>query len=370
MESIGEKIRKVREEKGYSLDQVARDTHITRRFLEALEQENFSVLPGESYVVGFLRSYAEYLGLNAEETVLLYRNMKLQEQPAPMNELLEKPRISLATIIALVVVAAVVVTAGIFLILSGSETSTKTMETQASEAPTPDPKVVTADILERSFSSGETVRIPIDGLETDMMVNAKDDLVSLTVAGTAISLPLQKESLLDINQDGRADLKVFVRDIDKKSIPNKVIIRFDRVVQSPQNSGPVPNASASATPIQASGLPLGTSNQPVRIKQAMPMAEYTDQQAINLTIRFDAPTTFRYETDTGKKDERQSSNGESIVLTGTNNIRIWSTNGGKTNFKIGAREIKAGNDGEIVAWSLQWITAANGSRQLSLVPMY
>ncbi|MFW6368231.1 MAG: helix-turn-helix domain-containing protein [Spirochaetota bacterium] len=92
MESIAEKLRNAREEKGYSLEQVARDTHIAKRYITAMESEDFSVFPGEPYVIGFLKNYSSYLGLNPNEVVNLYRNIKLQEQPAPIDELLDRPR--------------------------------------------------------------------------------------------------------------------------------------------------------------------------------------------------------------------------------------------------------------------------------------
>ena len=89
MESIGEKLRLARERNNLTIDQVARETHVAKRFLKALEDEDFATFPGETYAMGFLRSYAEYLGLSPDELVGIYRNIKIQEQPLPMNELLE-----------------------------------------------------------------------------------------------------------------------------------------------------------------------------------------------------------------------------------------------------------------------------------------
>jgi cytoskeleton protein RodZ len=89
MESVGQKLRETREQHNFSLEQVARDTHISKQFLEALETEQFSAIPGETYIIGFLRNYAEYLSLNPEEIVSLYKNIQIQEQPLPMTELLE-----------------------------------------------------------------------------------------------------------------------------------------------------------------------------------------------------------------------------------------------------------------------------------------
>ena len=90
MESLGDKLRAEREQRGSSIEQVARDTNIAKRFLVALEEENFEVFPGETYLLGFLRNYADYLGLDAENMVTLFRNFMIQEQPVPIDELLVK----------------------------------------------------------------------------------------------------------------------------------------------------------------------------------------------------------------------------------------------------------------------------------------
>lgn len=63
---IGEALRSTRERRGLSIDQVAQDTRISSRFLEALEAEQFDELPAPVYVRGFLRSYASYLRLEPQ----------------------------------------------------------------------------------------------------------------------------------------------------------------------------------------------------------------------------------------------------------------------------------------------------------------
>jgi len=61
VESLGDKLKSTRERKGYSYDFVGKETNIARRYLEAMENEDFSQFPGESYLLGFLRNYGEYL---------------------------------------------------------------------------------------------------------------------------------------------------------------------------------------------------------------------------------------------------------------------------------------------------------------------
>ena len=66
MADIGITLRSARVKKGLTIDQVAADTRISTRFLEALEDEAFEELPAPVYVRGFLRSYANYLHIDAQ----------------------------------------------------------------------------------------------------------------------------------------------------------------------------------------------------------------------------------------------------------------------------------------------------------------
>ena len=63
--AIGVTLRSARIQRGLSIEQVAQDTRISARFIEALEDEAFSELPAPVYVRGFLRSYANYLKVDA-----------------------------------------------------------------------------------------------------------------------------------------------------------------------------------------------------------------------------------------------------------------------------------------------------------------
>jgi cytoskeleton protein RodZ len=63
---IGNSLREARLRQGLDLARVEEDTKIRGKYLQALEAERFEVLPGETYVKGFLRTYAEYLGLDGQ----------------------------------------------------------------------------------------------------------------------------------------------------------------------------------------------------------------------------------------------------------------------------------------------------------------
>lgn len=67
MSQVGATLREAREARGISLEQAERETRIIRRYIAALEADDLSVFPAEVYARGFLRSYANYLGLRPDE---------------------------------------------------------------------------------------------------------------------------------------------------------------------------------------------------------------------------------------------------------------------------------------------------------------
>ena len=71
-ESIGETLREARHHKRASLEDAARTTKIKIETLEKLEADDFNALPAATYTKGFLKLYAEYLGLDATGVVEAY----------------------------------------------------------------------------------------------------------------------------------------------------------------------------------------------------------------------------------------------------------------------------------------------------------
>ena len=106
---IGAKMRSAREAKEASLADISAQLHIRENHLLALEQETFEDLPGDVYAIGFIRTYAGYLGLNAAEMVSRFKSV---QQPDSVNEVTpsesEKKPISTALKIGLAVVCVIV----------------------------------------------------------------------------------------------------------------------------------------------------------------------------------------------------------------------------------------------------------------------
>ncbi|MEI9966117.1 MAG: helix-turn-helix domain-containing protein [Candidatus Moraniibacteriota bacterium] len=70
--TLGEKLRKLRNDFRISITDVSKVTKIKPQYLEALEAGNYKSLPADVYVRGFLRSYARYLNVDEEALMRLY----------------------------------------------------------------------------------------------------------------------------------------------------------------------------------------------------------------------------------------------------------------------------------------------------------
>ncbi|MDP3936962.1 MAG: helix-turn-helix transcriptional regulator [Deltaproteobacteria bacterium] len=74
-ESLGRYLRRERQMRDVSLEQIARETKITLPILEALENDRFETLPSPAIVKGFLRAYAQIVGLSENGLVLRYESI-------------------------------------------------------------------------------------------------------------------------------------------------------------------------------------------------------------------------------------------------------------------------------------------------------
>jgi cytoskeleton protein RodZ len=74
MREVGAQLRQARIARGEELEQVAGNLRIRPSYLQGLEQGDLSVMPGRTYALGFLRSYARYLGFDGDDLIAQIRS--------------------------------------------------------------------------------------------------------------------------------------------------------------------------------------------------------------------------------------------------------------------------------------------------------
>lgn len=90
MASIGEELRRERQRRGVTIKDVEQVLHIRATYLEALEEDNYKIIPGDVYVKGFIGNYADYLGLDRQRLVESYKSLIGEPPGIPLRRL--KPR--------------------------------------------------------------------------------------------------------------------------------------------------------------------------------------------------------------------------------------------------------------------------------------
>lgn len=152
MAGEGQILRDAREEKGWNLRQAEEITKIRIRYLEALEEENYTILPGATYIKGFLRTYAKHLGLDSEEIVALYKASQVIESDFSPESVIhtqrKKPRWLKPALLAATGLVALAIVIGI---ASLSKPEGKGASPEFTPAPLPTaPQVETAEQQEPS----------------------------------------------------------------------------------------------------------------------------------------------------------------------------------------------------------------------------
>ena len=82
MKDIGNFLRERRETRGISLIEAEKDLKIRKKYLQAIEEGNIDIIPGKTYVIGYLRNYSKYLGIDEEnisQIIRTYNNLEKQK---------------------------------------------------------------------------------------------------------------------------------------------------------------------------------------------------------------------------------------------------------------------------------------------------
>lgn len=368
MESLGQKLREAREQHNFSIEQVARDTHISKQYLEALEQEDFSMIPGETYIIGFLRNYAEYLSLNPEELVALFKNIQIQEQPLPMTELLDRrsPRSSTRIIVLLVIILAMLGVGGylIYRFLISPERQSTPRAAAAQEAGEPalqQPEgqalLFQDEAVTRWFLLDDTIGFPLNGNTYRLQITDIGKTLTIKVPGGTLDMPIGQERQLDVNGDGRNDLRILLNDLDTTDVAKRANLSLYKITRATVAEVAESGEVEEAVP---AGQEETVETAPRESITAEPSAGATtiisaDTPApFRVTVSFRGYCLFRYLVDNDIREERFFHKGESFSLDARNEVQLWISNAGVVRLMVAGKEIEVGRPGAVTTRQIRW----------------
>ena len=374
MTPIGENLRAARERKGLTLERVADETNIAKRYLTGLETEDFTVFPGEPYVIGFLRNYAEYLGLSSDELVSTYKNMKIQEQPVPIMELIPRrgpSPLAIGAVIAGAVIVVIVVLVVIFGRRSHAEAETAALRHSAVEYR------VEGSTFEKRLYIGDSFLVAYNGEKYKILVSRIDDAVTLETPVGASRLMLGEEGTIDLDRNNQPELKVMVSDLSKKDPLKGAVLRVEysspdaalrasaQAPVSATTSGEQPSvAPAAAVATPAPTVPAPVLSVPVGKPVVLFESGKTPYPFV-VSVTFRGSCMFRYEVDKRDRDERYYRKGETVTVNANNSVRLWASNAQTVKMTVQASggksaDLDIGNAGEVAVKRIAWTQGDSG----------
>ncbi|MBN2467491.1 MAG: DUF4115 domain-containing protein [Deltaproteobacteria bacterium] len=250
MVSVGEQLKKERESKKISLEEVAGTLRINKKILEALENDQYESPFPSVYLKGFLRSYCRYLGLDEKEILPLYDEVcgyKKAESSHQKENKTEKTVFRGTLLVLLIILTVLLVILGRDILIKsppGTESDTRPQRGPQSGSPAVPPV----------SSSPPEVAIPVAALppdETMPPLNGDD----VSQSSVAIMVNCQQSSWMEVGIDGERPFEVMGFKGDTVSWEAK-----EKIELKVGNAGGVV-ISVNGIPLK----PLGNLNEVVRV---------------------------------------------------------------------------------------------------------
>jgi len=362
MESLGEKLKNARNDKGLSFDQISRETNISIRYLEALESENFAIFPGEPYIVGFLKNYGAYLDLDVQKVISLYRALRIQEQPVPVEQLLKSPPRLPGFVIPVLVILLVLGFGG-----WGIMTLIKNRQNNPVES-TPTARasseyIMEGNSMERRMYKNDSVLIPVNNETYKLELYNLGEAVTIRTPGGSEVLDLSQEVNIDLNSDGIPELRITVADFAKNNSEMGALLHFyladaNAYASAEIEQQPIPYSSNTVSAASTTVIPASISAYP-----------------FTLQVNFQGYCMFRWEIlnerDRRDRNQRYFQRSEVLDIQAQNGIRIWASNAQTARLQVigGGRTIPVdiGSAGEVVVADIRWVRDEENRYRLILI---
>jgi len=357
MESLGEKLKTTRTEKGLSHDQIARETNISIRYLEALESENFSVFPGEPYVLGFLKNYGAYLDLDVQKVISLYRALRIQEQPVPVEQLLRKQTKLPGFLIPLLVILLVLGAGGFGIYQLIIKIRSNSLQNAAAAH---EPKRYT---LNEEFMN-KTPRLYIKDI-IEITVDGKLYKLELKNIGETVTIDTPSgEQILELNQEILIDLDPSLERNDQVRIKIVDFVKNNPEMGTGIHFSLLDTAVYTGADIDQNTYSFVSSDAPVSVSSDTTIIPTTSSPyPFTLQMNFQTYCMFRWEilNELNRRgtNQRYFQRGEPLEIAAQNGIRIWTSNAQAARFQVigGGRtySVEIGVPGEVAVTEVLWV---------------
>ena len=368
MESFGETLRKTREARELDLERVSSETNITVNYLDALEKEMITVFPSESYLIGFLKNYSEYLNLNPDELVNMYRAMKIQIEAAPLDKLLEPQKKIPWYLIIGVSLGVVILTVATILIVKSNTKRAAMRDEVVLAMPEHSTYKVSAKPVQKRVYAGDIIEVFISEDKEPFVLSVSDTsgvLILDTPMGTQV-VELGEESEIDLDGNIGGELSVFLSDISKTDAARGAEVQMLVISPESENTNVAEIQNENEETINL-GTELVAETTTSGLKRTI-IFEGVSAYPVTLNATFRNQCMFRYKVDNSTPVENFLTSNQSVSISANNGFRIWMSNANAVKLQVigGGRsvDLEIGRPGQVLVEDIKWIRDDDGKYKL------
>ncbi|MCK4923604.1 MAG: helix-turn-helix domain-containing protein [Spirochaetes bacterium] len=381
MNQLGPIFKEARVESGKSIDDAVKETKIAKKYLLAIENENFDIFPGETYLIGFIRNYSQFLGLDPDEMVLKYRDYKIQEQPAPIEQLTAKTS-TLKRFILIGITFVIIVSSVLFILLTGDRSKkVKVKEEKVPHAEVEEEKeqkgtagltVFEEEEIIRDFVKGDVIEIPVKNAVHRISIDGIDENLEFSIEDIPFILSTDERVEIDFDRDGRKDILLRINRMGE-GIVNLTLKKIFKTESSDLSIGltdtETATAGATAGPPEVVIIKEDElfADIPVAPKSGFHIVSGYEKTDIKTAIRGVSTAYVAYDIDEGEKQEILLRNGDELAFTAKDVVRIMAANARGINIQINDVSVTLGKGGETVAKVVRWYRDSDDSDLYHLI---
>ena len=367
MNKVGSILSEARKRKGVDVVQVEQDTNIEKVYIIALENDEYQKIPAEAYIIGFLRNYSEYLGLNPDDIIRQYKNLNMEDTEVPQEILLPKKKMTSGVKILIFVLLAFVIVGVVYLSLvfllghrSDNSDVEERMESVLKKSETKKKEVyeITQDVLfEKEVFSGDEIVATIEGEKYVIIILETSPVLKLNVIDSVQLVELTQTRSFDLNDDATPDIEITVNDISEESGGASISIA----------SGSDIGSSDVVSDVSSDDI-FTTTERSTKEKSKV-LFQGTHPYPVILNATFRGYCLFRTEIDrTERREQFYQRGGQLNGIQAKNGFRIWASNGNAVKCRLigggNTIDLDVGRPGEVIVKDLKWIRNEENGRYL------
>ncbi len=415
MQTLGSIIQEAREKKGLSISDISAKTNIIPKYIEAIEDGAFDVLPGEIYVKGFLRIISTTLELDTNQILSLYRgqddklnaleNNKLLEEstnPIPVPQTTKKTKekpsrntnkkteennlkieedyskqeqelllksskksikikksMHILPIVIFLLIVSILTIIGINVYkMRGNITS---VSSKISGGDSSKKRNIVDSYVKIGVRVGDIIYFKPIGLSATIEFIEIGNNVKAIINDLEVTFSKTNALLADLNKNGIDDFRIQLIDI----IEDVAMIEIEKIDESKTNNDESIFYNATNNSINNTENQLDSS---INIVDGdMYILKNVQQSPIVVECSAKRFVYIRYFVDNDKPNTTNLSSGKNITITANEVIMLTIGNASEVVLKINGKNVVLGNQGETVNKTIKWIKNPDNSTMFDLI---